>query len=70
MNQTGKPATLVYRNWRGEVSERKITPIKVWYGSTEWHPEEQWLLNAYDHEKAAVRDFALADFMGSPEKSE
>jgi len=44
------------------VSTRTITPIKPWYGSTEWHPEPQWLLTAFDHEKHANRDFALKDF--------
>lgn len=58
----GKPVKLLYRNYRGEVSNRTITPLKPWYGSTEWHPEPQWLLKAFDHEKDAERDFALADF--------
>lgn len=50
-----------YTNYRGEYSRRKIVPARVWFGSTEWHPEEQWLLEAYDVEKGAVRDFALRD---------
>lgn len=53
---------LTYTNWRGETAERTIVPLSVWYGSTEWHPEPQWLLKAYDMEKGAQRDFALADF--------
>ncbi|MBN8294587.1 hypothetical protein JI664_21620 [Rhodobacter sp. NTK016B] len=59
--------TLTYRNWRGEVSDRVIIPRKVWYGSTKWHPEPQWLVTAWDAEKNADRDFALADFMGRPD---
>lgn len=58
----GDPAKVSYRNYRGETSIRTITPLKPWYGSTEWHPEPQWFLNAFDHEKDAERDFALADF--------
>lgn len=58
----GEPTTLTYRNYRGEVSERTITPKHVWFGSTEWHPEPQWLLTAFDHDKGADRDFALNDF--------
>lgn len=58
----GEPLVVSYMNYRGEVSTRTITPIKPWYGSTEWHPEPQWLLKAFDHEKDAERDFALADF--------
>lgn len=41
---SGEPVTLTYRNWRGEVAERTIIPRRVWFGSTEWHPEPQWLL--------------------------
>lgn len=58
----GNPITLTYTNYRGETSERTITPIRSWYGSTEWHPEPQWLLTAFDHEKQANRDFAIKDF--------
>lgn len=58
----GNPITLTYTNYRGETSERTITPIRPWFGSTEWHPEPQWLLRAYDHDKRAERDFALKDF--------
>jgi len=52
-----------YRNHRGEVALRRIEPRNIWFGSTEWHPREQWLLNAYDHDKQAERDFALADIL-------
>lgn len=60
------PATVLYTNYRGETSERTITPIRPWFGSTEWHPEPQWLLRAYDHGKGAERDFALKDFGALP----
>lgn len=56
------PLTVSYINYRGEISLRTITPLKPWYGSTEWHPVPQWLLKAYDHDKLEERDFALADF--------
>lgn len=58
----GEPLAVTYRNYRGEVALRKITPQRLWYGATEWHPKPQWLLQAFDHDKAASRDFALADF--------
>ncbi|MGH0004115.1 hypothetical protein ACQU0X_28925 [Pseudovibrio ascidiaceicola] len=51
-----------YRNWRGEVSDRCLTPQEVWYGSTEWHPEAGLMLKAIDHDKGQVRDFCIADF--------
>lgn len=56
-----------YTNWRGETSVRTITPIHVWHGATDWHPEPQWLLRVWDHDKNAMRDFALKDFRGPSE---
>ena len=50
-----------YTNYRGEFSKRKIQPKEIWFGSTEWHVEGQWLLKAYDLGKEADRDFALKD---------
>ena len=52
---------MTYRNWRGEVAERRVVPASVWYGSTEWHKEPGWLLKARDVDKGEERDFALAD---------
>jgi len=56
-----KIVKIVYTNYRGETAERKIIPIELWFGSTEWHPEEQWLLKAFDLDKKAERNFALKD---------
>ncbi len=50
-----------YTNWRGETSLRKILPIRIWYGATEWHPQSQWFMDAYDTDKEALRSFALKD---------
>ncbi|MVA91571.1 hypothetical protein GOZ80_05990 [Agrobacterium vitis] len=63
--QPPEPITLTYTNYRGEISERTILPKNIWFGSTEWHPEPQWLLTAFDLGKQTVRDFALKDF-GKP----
>lgn len=52
---------IVYRNHRGEVGTRRIKPITIWFGSSQWHPEPQWLMEAMDLEKNVVRDFALKD---------
>lgn len=57
-----QPAHIVeYTNWRGETARRTIIPIRMWWGATEWHPEEQWILTAWDVEKDAARDFAWQD---------
>jgi hypothetical protein len=53
---------LTYTNYRGETSRRQLHLVKIWWGSTEWHPEPQLLLSAFDWEKDAYRDFAVGDF--------
>lgn len=62
----GEPLTFAYRNWRGEVGTRHVRPISVRYGSTEWHPEPQWLLLAHDLDKDAEREFAMRDIGAAP----
>lgn len=56
-----KLVKIIYTNWRGETAKRTVSPIKIWFGSTEWHKEDQWLLKALDIEKNSERDFALKD---------
>ncbi len=58
-----KPLVFKYKNWRGETSIRKVMPIKIWYGSTKWHPQEGWLLKAMDLDKDAERDFSIKDII-------
>ncbi len=52
-----------YINHRGEQGQRRVHPIRIWFGSTEWHPEPQWLLRALDLDKDAQRDFALSQIV-------
>jgi hypothetical protein len=52
-----------YRNWRGVVSERTARVANLVYGSTEWHPQPQWLVQAFDMEQGAERLFALRDMV-------
>lgn len=56
-----EPIKVLYTNWRGETSMRSVTPMGIHFGSTEWHPEPQWLLKVFDHDKQAERDYALRD---------
>ena len=58
---TSKAIRIRYTNYKGVTANRHVTPINLWYGSTPYHREKQWLLTAYDHGKSATRDFALAD---------
>jgi hypothetical protein len=58
------PLAFVYRNHRGEVATRRAIPISVRYGSSPWHPDPDWLLEAFDVERGAVRTFAMKDMIG------
>ena len=57
-----------YRNYRGEVSERQAKPLSIWFGTTEWHPELQWLMSAVDMQKGERRDFAMRDMTNVRDK--
>jgi hypothetical protein len=52
---------VLYTNYRGETALRTIVPIRIWFGSTDWHREGGWLLDAFDVEKGAERSFAMKD---------
>lgn len=57
----GRAVQIVYTNYRNETAPRTIIPERIWFGSTSWHPEPQWLLDALDLEKDEQRSFAVAD---------
>jgi len=50
-----------YVNYRGERSVRTIVPQRLFFGEVEWHPGRQWILDAWDVEKSAIRSFAIGD---------
>tara|TARA_B110000977_G_scaffold189740_1_gene259671 strand:+ start:263 stop:475 length:213 start_codon:yes stop_codon:yes gene_type:complete len=56
-----KVVAVQYMNYRGEDRLRSITPLRLYEGATEHHPEHQWLMVAWDHDKLAERTFALKD---------
>ena len=59
--QTKQQVKILYTNWKGVTSYRNIVPKSIEFKSTEWHNEEQWILNAFDLDKNADRGFALKD---------
>ena len=56
-----KAIKVVYKNWRGEEAVRNIIPIGLYWGSTEYHKDKQWLLDVYDIDKDANRTYAFKD---------
>lgn len=61
VDSAGDVVLIEYKNHRGEVAERRIRPERIWFGETEWHPEPQWLMEAFDFDRMATRSFALRD---------
>lgn len=57
----GPPIEIDYTNYRGERGKRKVYPLEFYFGKTEHHPEEQYLLLAYDPGKEDFRVFAFND---------
>jgi len=52
---------ILYTNYRGETALRVIYPNNMIFDETEWHPKKQWLLEAFDENKNAMRLFAMKD---------
>jgi hypothetical protein len=60
-----KPGNILidYTNHAGVRAVREIVPVfekALRFGATEWHPDEQWLLDAHDVAKDDMRTFAMA----------
>ncbi|WP_182422048.1 hypothetical protein [Aureimonas sp. ME7] len=62
--------SFTYKNHRGETAERRVAldGIRFHHGSTQYHPEPQVLMTAFDLDRQALRDFAWRDiqFAASP----
>lgn len=53
-----------YTNHRGETEDREVTPIRIRFGTSEHHREPSWLMDAYDHNRRAVRSFLVSGMLG------
>lgn len=54
-----------YRNWRGEVSDRSVIPVRTAVANSVYHNDGKpcWIMHAYDTQKNDFRDFALKDII-------
>src|SRR5882672_2167861 len=52
-----------YTNWRGETSHRRVSPISLRYGVSEYHKRAGWLMLALDLDKNEQREFAMRDMV-------
>jgi predicted DNA-binding transcriptional regulator YafY len=59
--QSSAAVIIDYTNYRGERGERRIVPLGIHFWETEWHPERQWILRAFDMERELERQFAMKD---------
>lgn len=57
----GDPVEILYVNHRGVQALRTVLPLRIRFGSTDWHPEPQWLMDALDVERGVERSFAMVD---------
>lgn len=60
----GDLVRFVYRNYRGEVSEREVQFHSLRFGSNECYPEPTWFLHGRDSAKDADRSFAFNNIQG------
>lgn len=56
-----RPVQFSYMNYKGEFRRRKAVMIGIYWGSNQWHPEPQWLVQGEDLEKGELRTYALKD---------
>lgn len=59
-----KQIKITYTNHRNETAEHVVEPVDLWFGSTEQHPKEQWLLKARDVAHDVEYEFALTGISG------
>jgi len=52
-----------YKNYQGITSIRNIIPQNIYYGHTNFHLKDQWLLEVWDVDKDALRTYALMDIL-------
>lgn len=55
------PHLLDYVNHRGERGTRRVQPQRAWFGRTEWHPQDQWLVECFDLDRGALRNYSLSE---------
>ena len=54
-----KQIKITYTNHKNETAERLVLPINIWYGTSEWHPGQQWFMKAKEVGRKVERDFAM-----------
>jgi hypothetical protein len=61
--------TFWYKNYKGEEGYRRVKPVSIRFGMSEWYKKQQWLLLGDDTINHKRREFAIKDMssvIGSP----
>ena len=66
LREPSQVLTFVYKNWKGEIRERRVVPIEIVFGHDSYHQPDQWLMHAIDMDKGARRTFAFAHMITAP----
>jgi hypothetical protein len=60
---SGPAIRFVYQNYAGKIAVRNAVPVRMTFGSNEWHKQRQWLMEAFDLDQGAMRTFAVKDII-------
>lgn len=52
---------ITYTNYNHQTRTYRIIPTKIEFTKSQWHPEEQWILIAFDLDRNCERWFAMKD---------
>lgn len=65
VKSTNEHLRFKYKNWKGEVADRTVIPIRTTVSSSKYHNGGKpcWIMTAYDVDKEQLRDFALKDIL-------
>jgi|SRR3989304_6329552 len=58
-----KSIKVKYKNWKDEIGIRTIVPNNIFFGRTDYHHEDQWLMDVWDIDKQASRIYAMMDII-------
>lgn len=59
-----KVLTLLYKNWKDNTSVRRIQPVgNMYWGTTQYHLEPQWLFDVWDLDKEDYRTYSFKDIV-------
>jgi hypothetical protein len=50
-----------YTNYKGEHDTRRVCTHSIAWGSTEYHPQPQWILTGHCMDRRVTRGFAMRD---------